>query len=112
VEPSVLLYRAMDPIEGALLEAMLDESGVPAMIVGGGWSAAFGDLPADSLLVDIRINEADHAKGIELVHQYFRTHPGEHGEGGPETRACEKCGEPVLKTFTTCWKCGTDQPAE
>ncbi len=106
---SVLLYRAADPIEAALLEAMLVESGVPAWTVGGQAAIGFGELGADAQCVDIRVPTANHAEALELLDKHYAKTTNSELDAKPWT--CGKCGETVGPTFSSCWNCETPQQA-
>ncbi|MCB9916721.1 MAG: hypothetical protein H6828_16490 [Planctomycetes bacterium] len=103
---TALLYRARDVVEATLLVAHLEADGIPAWTVGSGACFAFGDAPADTLLVDVRVPREHHARAIELVHAYFAD--GE--DGTPWT--CAACGEAVEGGFVSCWSCGAERSAE
>jgi hypothetical protein len=107
---SILLYRAADQLEATLLEVMLNESGVRAWTAGGQASSGFGELGADSLIVDIRVPEEKHAEGILLIKEYF-AQKGTEGLSADGTEptiwTCTKCGQTVGPTFTACWNCLT-----
>lgn len=104
---SVLLYRARDQVEASLLVAMIEASGVRAWTVGGQAAIGFGELGADALLVDVRVEEANHARALELVDQYF-TRTSKSAQAAPAPPwTCTGCGEQVESTFSNCWKCDT-----
>jgi hypothetical protein len=108
--PSVLLYRARDQVEASLLVAMIEASGVRAWTVGGQASLAFGELGADAILVDVRVEQSNHARALELVDEYFASAKRER-EADPSTPwTCEACGELVESAFSSCWKCEAARP--
>jgi hypothetical protein len=111
---SVLLYRAKDMIEASMLIAMLEESGVRAWTVGGQGNIGLGDLPSDCLLVDVRVEEPDHARSIDLVKEFFER-PREAADSDDRPWTCGSCGESIEGSFTACWSCGasrTEQQGE
>ncbi len=108
--PNVLLYRAKDQIEASLLLSMLEHSGIRAWTAGGQAGLAFGELPADALLVGLRVFEADHARAHTLIEEYFKR-PAE-SDDQPVAWTCADCGETVEGSFSSCWSCGAQKTPE
>lgn len=99
---STLLYRARDPIEAALLQAMLEENGVEAWTAGGQSALGFGELGADALLVDVRVHAEDALVARGLIEAFWR----DRGRAEPGPWTCSSCGEANEAGFEACWCCG------
>lgn len=97
-----MLFRAKDAIDAALVQAMLEGEGVRAWTVGGGAAIGFGELPADSLMIEVYVREEDVPRALELIEDYFA---GRETSGGWR---CPDCGAAVSSDFDVCWSCGAE----
>jgi len=66
----VLLTRAANGVDAALLAAQLDEGGVPVQTVGGMAAIGFGDLPTDALLVEVWV-PSSHLEDARIIFAEF-----------------------------------------
>lgn len=110
INRNVLLYRAQDQIEASLLESMLEESGIPVVLVGGQAAIGFGGLGSDALIVDVRVAEENHEAASALVESYFATARGESSRPELSPWICGQCAETVEGNFQRCWKCDALRP--
>ena len=96
----ILAYRAPTSMDAALLVQALEAVGITTVQSGGQASSGFGELPADSLQVDIWIapDKAELArKTIEDIQRQDKAQLPEW--------ACAKCGESNDGEFEICWSC-------
>lgn len=97
----IVAYRASSDAEAAMLIQDLEAVGIMTAKTGGiSGAAAFGDLPADSLLVEIWIprEQADLArKTIEEAQ--------ERKSRNEEEWTCQECREENEGGFEICWSC-------
>ena len=106
-ESMVVLYRASDATEAALILQALAADGIDAIKSGGVASVAFGELGADALLVDVlvRRSSAERARTVvEKLQELPRT------DGAPTDWRCA-CDEENDGSFEVCWSCQTPRPA-
>ena len=68
----VLLTRAANGMDAALLAAQLDEGDVPVQTVGGMAAIGFGDLPSDALLVEVWVPESRLEDGRRIFAEFER----------------------------------------
>ncbi len=131
------IYLAGDPAEAHLVQALLAEHGIAAIVQGEAlWSAA-GGLPlgpASAPSVWLR-DDGDVERAGRLIAAHFGppknpAHCANCGydlRGLPEPR-CPECGRPFRRSepqtpwtcalcgeesegqFTQCWQCGADRP--
>lgn len=96
-------YRARDATEAHLIAQALDGAGIPVQLAGGEAIVAFGDLPADVLLVDVFVPASRTGEAREVVERYF----AETAPAGPRRPdwTCPGCGERNPDGFTLCWSC-------
>ena len=78
----VLLLRAANGVDAAILAAQLEEEGVPVQTVGGMAAVGLGELPTDALLVEVWIPESRLEDGRRVFAEFERRRRG--GDGSPE----------------------------
>lgn len=105
---SILIYRARDSIEGALLKAMLEEHDIEAWTSGGQSAIGFGELGSDALLVDIRIRARHALEARRLIGAFWR----DRGTAGAGPWTCGLCGEGNETGYEACWSCGATRPLQ
>lgn len=99
-ETMIVAYRASSDAEAAMLAQSLEAAGVRTTLTGGALAIAYGELPADSLLIDIWIPE-DKA---ELARKTI-TEAQEHKPQDEEQWTCTGCSEENEGAFEVCWSC-------
>ena len=104
----ILLYRAPNDREAALLVQALDARGIASQTAGGSAAGAFGELGMESLQVDIHVDEADLERARNVIERE-QARAREERESDA-TWICPSCGETNDPTFDLCWKCQTPRP--
>jgi hypothetical protein len=84
-----------------LLVDLLARHGIRARVFNANASSIAGELPVDSSLPQVWVDDERHAeRARELIDAFQRT------PAGPSV-ACPKCGEENPSSFELCWACGT-----
>jgi len=99
----IVAYRASSDAEAAMLTQDLEAVGILTTKTGGiSGSAGFGELPADSLLVEIWIprEKADLAR--KTIEEAQERKSRNHAEW-----TCSECSEENEGGFEICWSCQT-----
>lgn len=99
------VYRAPSAIDGALLVEALEAEGIPAKTVGGQANLAFGELPADALLVEVWVDEEHVARARQIIASARR----DESNRAPWT--CSDCEELNEGNMSLCWNCQTPRQA-
>ena len=80
---------------------MLGHHGIRARIFNANASSIAGELPIDSSLPQVWVDDArDAERARALIDAFLRT------PAGPPVK-CPKCGEENPSSFDLCWACGT-----
>jgi hypothetical protein len=105
------IYGARDSTEAEFVRGLLEAEEIQAIVQGSALEAARGDIPfSANSLPSVWVNEPDVERASKIVEEFRR--------GGPAATQsqiawiCPKCGEKLEGQFTTCWKCGTEKPAD
>jgi hypothetical protein len=101
-EDLVLLYRAPDAEEAALLVSVLDAHHVPARTVGGSARWGFGELGMDALRVEIWVPTEVAASGRSVIERYYAQL---ESDNPALAWSCAGCGEVNDGGFEVCWQC-------
>ena len=99
----ILLYRAVDPNEGALIVQVLDADQIPNSHTNGMSTIGFGELPADARQIDIWIPREHAARARKLIEDYQAL--SDPSRSDREPWACAACGESNHDSFQICWNC-------
>jgi len=76
-------------------------AGIRARIFNANASSIAGELPIDSSLPQLWVDEEKNAANAKaLIDEYLRRRPS-----GPAVR-CLSCGEESPGSFELCWNCG------
>jgi hypothetical protein len=102
------VYSAQHPPEAHFLRGLLEADEISSEVHGEALWGARGELPFSETAPTVWIlNDADFDRALALVATY------EAGKGpgvnGPDW-SCPQCGQRVEAPFTSCWKCGAEQP--
>ena len=68
----VTVYEAPDPIRGHLLESILLDRGIPAVVVGDALAGALGELPAPVLQIRVQVPPAYVQEAEALARSFER----------------------------------------
>lgn len=101
----ILAYRAPNAISAAMLVEALRVAGVPAMTTGDGSDIGFGDLPADSLMIDIYVPESQKSEARAAIEEAQT-----RDENPLVTWNCSACGEGNEQNLELCWNCQAIRP--
>jgi hypothetical protein len=71
----VMLYRAAHALEAALLQHALEDDGVPVRSSGGASAAAFGELGAEVLHVELWVPSEHIDQAKRVVERFFARKP-------------------------------------
>ena len=102
---SVLLYRASDALEAAMILNALDSAGIPYTSTEAQAAIALGEVPTDALQVDILVPSSFAANGRTVIEELQARRRSEREDGAGWT--CPSCAEKNAGTFEVCWNCGT-----
>lgn len=104
-ETHVLVYRAKDERDAALMVQQLEAEGIEVSTVGGAASYGFGELPSDAFEVELWVERAreDQARARLAAFDRERT----ASVGAPWTCSC---GEANDGGFEVCWSCQAARP--
>ena len=101
----ILLYRASNPREAALLVQALAARGIECTQAGGSSSGGFGELGVEALQVDLHVREDQAAEAKRII---------EEEQARPRADAtewtCASCNETSEPGFDLCWNCQTPRP--
>lgn len=84
-----------------LLVDMLAHRGIRARVLNANASSIAGELPIDSSLPQVWVEDARDAERARELIDAFQRMPA-----GPPVK-CPKCGEENPSSFDLCWACGT-----
>jgi hypothetical protein len=101
----ILAYRAPDAVAAAMLVEALRVAGVPAVTTGGTSDVGFGELPADSLMIDIYVPQSMTTEARAAIVQ-----AQERVENPVVSWHCEGCGEGNDEILELCWNCQQARP--
>lgn len=103
----VLLYRAVDVTEGALLVSALETEGIQTSSTEAQGAIGFGELSSESLQVQIFVAPQDAERGKKVIEE-FQARYRQGGASGPAW-SCSQCGEQNDANFQVCWKCNQEK---
>jgi len=101
----VLVYRAKDERDAALMVQQLEAEGLAVSTVGGAASYGFGELPSDAFEVELWVERAFEARARARLAAFDRERTA--SPRAPWTCAC---GEANDGGFDVCWSCQTARP--
>lgn len=84
-----------------LLVDLLAQRGIRARVLNANASSIAGELPIDSSLPQVWVDDERNAARAREVIDAFQRSPA-----GPPI-PCPKCGEENPSSFDICWACGT-----
>ncbi len=84
-----------------LLVDLLARHGIRARVFNANASSIAGELPVDSSLPQVWVDDARDAERARGLIDAFQRAPA-----GPSVQ-CPKCGEENPSSFDLCWACGT-----
>jgi hypothetical protein len=84
-----------------LLVDFLAHRGIRARVFNANASSIAGELPIDSSLPQVWVEDARDAERARALIEAFQRTPA-----GPPLK-CAKCGEENPSSFELCWACGT-----
>jgi len=104
MEP-LMLYRAPDSTEAALLANELESHGIPTQQAGA-LELTYGGLGLEAQQVEIWVPAERAAEGRRVIQAYYALH------GGAATPwVCPDCGESNASGFEVCWQCARPKAA-
>jgi hypothetical protein len=98
-------FTAQHPTEAYFLKGLLESEGIAAEVRGEALFGARGEAPvtADTLPSIWVLDDSQFERALEILRN--------RQEGAPrEVWECPNCGELLEPQFSTCWKCGMDNP--
>ena len=102
----VEVYVAQNEPEAAILQAMLEDNGINARVVGGGLPGLIGEMPVGLPYAPrlwVREPDADAAK--KLLQDYEQSRRTRVTRPEVTGWTCPKCGTEVEFEFDSCWNC-------
>ena len=103
----ILLYRASNAREAALLVQALAVRGIECTPAGGSSSGGFGELGVEALQVDLHVREDQAAEAKRIIEE--EQEQARSLADAPEW-TCASCSETNEPVFDLCWKCQTPRP--
>lgn len=103
----VMLYRARDAVEAALLAQRLEAQGIAATCAGGEAAIGFGALPADAIQVELWVDAAVAQEAVSAIRAFQAEHDVDGDDAVPHGSAwvCPACSETNEAGFELCWSC-------
>ena len=100
------IYSTDDKVMAGHIHSILEDNGIRNWIKNLDLAGAAGELPPIECWPEIWIfNDDEFGEATHLVHSIIAPLP----KHGPDWN-CE-CGEILEGQYTSCWKCGRDNPA-
>ncbi len=93
------VYRAANPVQAAIVQALLAGHGIETVVFGDLAWGGIGELPVDIYPRVMLLEEFQFDQARELVATFEQPAPTH----GPVWR-CE-CGEQHAAQFSHCWRC-------
>jgi hypothetical protein len=100
-EPVLKLIVRTDRVQAHLLKHLLAMHGIKAHVFNENMQGAVGEVPVDSALPQVWIDDdrdAARAAAVLRQHEVERNRKGSH--------FCRECKEENPATFELCWNCG------
>jgi hypothetical protein len=97
----VMLYRAPDATEAAVLAHALEAEGVAATQAGAA-TITYGELGREALQVDVWVSADDADDARKIIEAYYDR--SERTQDQQEW-TCSECGEGNGSSFEVCWQC-------
>ena len=95
------IYTAAHLPDAHIVANLLRHAGIAVQIFNVNASGAFGELPMESSLPQVWLEEEkDESKARALIENYQRAAVSNI------VRPCSQCGEENPIAFETCWSCG------
>lgn len=103
----VRVYSAPTLAKVAIVQSVLETSGIACEVRNETLGSAFGELPWAECWPEVWvIDDADVERARELIAE--ATEPGTSAE---EPWRCRRCREEVDANLGECWSCGAERPA-
>ena len=104
--PIVEIYVAQNEPEAAMLQAMLENNGINARIVGGGLPGLVGEMPAGLPSAPrLWVCEPDADAAKKLLQEYEAKRRSRQSSNEVTCWTCPSCGSEVEFEFDSCWNC-------
>ena len=103
-DPHVLLYRAPDATEAAMLVHTLKAEGIAAKSVGGAMQWTWGETGAEALMVEVWVPSNRLEDGRRSIERYYAERRNQADAPEPPAWTCS-CGETNGGGFALCWSC-------
>ncbi len=95
----LLLYRAPDSLDAALVAQRLDAEGVSVLRAGVGSSVVWGLLPVERM-VELWIDPEEAPRAVGILREFEAER-----SGGGGSWSCATCGETTPESSELCWSC-------
>ncbi len=104
------VYSARDEVDAHLVQGLLSEQGIEAVVQAEGLSGIIGNVQTSSeASPSLWVSEEDEAAALAALE---KVKDGDSPSGTPvgEAWQCPKCNEMIEAQFTECWNCGESKP--
>jgi hypothetical protein len=91
------VYSALNLPDAHIVANLLTQSGIATQIFNVNVAGALGELPVDSAMPQVWVEDDDKAT---LIDAHFKS------QAQTAQRPCLSCGELNPGNFETCWNCG------
>ncbi|MFH1725359.1 MAG: DUF2007 domain-containing protein [Elusimicrobiota bacterium] len=98
------VYTGTNLPEAGLIQAMLQEAGIPGEVRGAVLHGLFGVGSGIDACPAVWIrNDEDLERAEALIQEHLRSDPE---QSCVKAWTCPSCGEVIERQFKACWKCG------
>ena len=97
------IYSAKNATEAHLIQGLLKQESIDAILFGENLTVAAGALPTDVFQVEILVDGDKYSEAIRIISNYeeILRLPAKDGESWE----CEECNKVNPDTFEICWSC-------
>ena len=100
-----VVYISRTAGEAILVQGLLGDEGIEAVVRGAALAGVSGEVPADQAMPRVCVEDEDLAKAQSLIDEFTGRITL---DAGPPW-ACASCGETHDPQFGACWRCGADR---
>ena len=101
------IYSASNATEAHLIQGLLEQASIDAILSGENLTIAAGGLPADVFQVEISVDEDKYSEALKVISNYEEMLKLPVKDG--ESWECEECKKVNPETFEICWNCQTNR---
>lgn len=103
-----LVHRCESPLDAAHWKNLLEQRGIACDLRRIHLGSVVGEIPWPETWPELWVlDDRDAEIARRIIRNGF-----DHSLAGRKPWVCAHCGEHLEPQFTTCWKCGRDEPVQ